>query len=318
MRRRDFLATTVLGGISLAACLPASHNAGLPKKRMVRIAHITDMHLEPDTVAIRGANNLLQAIDQLDDQPDFILNTGDNIMDALKRSKSNVAKQWDTWRDHFRANVKLPLYNCIGNHDVWGWGLPDKLVEADPLYGKEWALKMLELRSRYYSVDLNGWKMICLDSPFQDEKRKGYTARLDDVQFDWLKETLASTPLETPIILASHIPILSPSVFFDGENESKGDWNIPGAWMHMDARRIKDLLIQYPNVKLAVSGHVHLVDQVKYLNVNYVCNGAASGGWWKGNYQEFPPAFALIDLYDDGSFDNKLIHYNWNSENKVS
>lgn len=318
MRRRDFLTTTALGGLSMAACLPVSNENSVKRKRVLRVAHITDMHLEPDLVAIRGVNNLLQAIDRLDDKPDFILNTGDNIMDALKRSKANVAKQWDTWKAHFRDNIKFPLYNCIGNHDVWGWGLPDVLVEADEKYGKAWAMEMLGLENSYYAVEFKNWKMICLDSPFQDRKRKGYTAKLDDAQFAWLQNTLETTSKETSVLIASHIPILSPSVFFDGDNEASGDWSVPGAWMHIDARRLKDLFNQFPNVKLAVSGHVHLADQVKYLDVNYICNGAASGGWWKGNYQEFPPAFALIDLYDDGSFENQLIYYNWNTENNMS
>ena len=86
-------------------------------------------------------------------------------------------------------------------------------------------------------------------------------------------------------------------------------WQIPGAWMHKDAKRLKDLFFQHKNVKLAMSGHVHLQDEVNYLGVKYLCNGAASGGWWGGNYQEFPPAFALVDLYEDGSSEHQIINY---------
>ena len=31
--------------------------------------------------------------------------------------------------------------------------------------------------------------------------------------------------------------------------------------------------------------------------------------WWGGNCQEFPPAFAVINLYEDGSSDRELITY---------
>ena len=68
-----------------------------------------------------------------------------------------------------------------------------------------------------------------------------------------------------------------------------------------DARKIKDLFVKNPNVKTAISGHVHLVDHARYLNVDYYCNGAACGGWWKGNYQEFSPLYAIIDFYEKAS-----------------
>jgi len=47
--------------------------------------------------------------------------------------------------------------------------------------------------------------------------------------------------------VVSHIPIISTSVFFDGDNEKSGNWNVPRAWMHIDARKIKDLFADYPN-----------------------------------------------------------------------
>lgn len=81
--------------------------------------------------------------------------------------------------------------------------------------------------------------------------------------------------------------------------------------MHVDVRRIKDLFSNYPNIKLAISGHVHLVEKTNYLGIDYLCNGAACGAWWKGKYQEFPPLYAIIDLYEDGSFDSQLVHYKW-------
>ena len=310
MERRNFIATTVLGGLAVTACKPSLKNTP-EKKRALRIVHVTDMHIFDGPVPELGISNLINEIKNMEDQPDFVLNTGDNIMDALKRSKEEVAAQWEAWKNNFRQNIDLPLYNCIGNHDVWGWSNDDPTIQSDELYGKNWALKMLELENRYYTFEKNGWKIICLDSPYYDKDNHGYIAKLDEEQFEWLKTTLDNTPATTNILIASHIPILSPSTFFDGDNEKTGNWVVPGAWMHIDARRIKDLLKNYTNVKLAASGHIHLVDQAKYLDINYVCNGAACGAWWKGNYQEFAPAYALIDLYEDGSFGNQLVYYNW-------
>ena len=86
--------------------------------------------------------------------------------------------------------------------------------------------------------------------------------------------------------------------------------------MHIDARKLKDLFFQYANVKLCISGHIHLLDRVDYNNITYLCNGAVCGKWWRGNYQENPPGYALIDLYDDGSFAHQYIAYGWTKKKK--
>ena len=312
MKRRKFISNSVLGALAVSSIGACTAMAGEKKKRVLRIAHITDMHIFPDATPEKGIQNLLEQLHGMEDKPDFVINTGDNIMDSLKRGKEDVAAQWAAWKTNFRDKLQYELFNCIGNHDVWGWGLDDEEVKTDPLYGKAWARKMLGLEeSTYYSFERNGWKIICMDSPMHDENGHAYTAKIDEEQFAWLEKSLAETSPEMPVMIASHIPILTPTVFFDGDNEKTGDWNIPGSWMHIDARRIKDLLKKYPNVKLAISGHVHLADEVKYLDVDYVCNGAACGGWWEGPYQEFHPAYAVIDLYEDGTFKNQLISYEW-------
>jgi predicted phosphodiesterase len=84
------------------------------------------------------------------------------------------------------------------------------------------------------------------------------------------------------------------------------------AVMHSDWRELKSLFKEHPNVKLALSGHLHLVDEVKYGGVSYMCNGAVSGGWWKGAHLgEGDAGYALLDLYDDGRFNREYVPYGW-------
>ena len=310
MKRRNFLAAGVVSTAGIMTSCSIAAGSSKPKKSF-RAVHVTDMHIYPNQVVEKGIQNMLSAISELTEQPDMIINTGDNIMDALKRSKAEVAAQWDVWHKYFRSNVNIDLYNCIGNHDVWGWGLKDETILSDELYGKEWAKANLELENNYYSVNKNGWKLIFLDSPFYSENNHAYTAKLDEEQFLWLESELANTNEETNVSIVSHIPVLAPSVFFDGDNEKSGNWEVPGSWMHIDARRLKDLFRKYSNVKTALSGHVHLIDHANYLNVNYFCNGAACGGWWKGDYQEFAPVFAVVDFYEDGSVEIEYVNYKW-------
>ena len=91
--------------------------------------------------------------------------------------------------------------------------------------------------------------------------------------------------------------------------EKENKWEMPGGWMHTDAKQISEVFNQHKNVKLAVSGHIHLTDRVDYNGVSYCCNGAVSGRWWFGKYQHTEAGYAIIDLYDNGSFTNTYVSY---------
>lgn len=303
--RRSFLRHAAAAAAAAPLSLAAPH-PGSDRRR----AHLTDVHVEPEGVAPHGMTRALHAAQRLEDPPELLLNGGDCIMDALGTPKDRVRAQWATWRRTLQAENDLPVLSCIGNHDVWGWSMKEGKPAGDPLYGKAWAVDALEIGHRFYSVDRAGWHFVVLDSSYP-APGGGYTARLDEEQFEWLREDLARTPPAMPVCVLSHIPIIGFCPFFDGDNEQEGHWRVPGAWMHLDARRIKDLFTEHPNVRLALSGRIHLQDRVDYLGVTYLCNGAVSGAWWKGSYQEFPPAFAVVDLYDDGSFDHQLVPYAW-------
>ncbi len=277
------------------------------RKRVLRIAHITDVHIKPSQNAIKGFTKALQSIQNLKHPPDFILNGGDSILDSMFETKSKTKSLWKTFRNIIKEECSIPIYHCIGNHDVWGWGSKNSIYKKDNLYGKNWVQEELNLTNRYYSFDRSNWRFIVLDSVYPNNY--GYTAKLDDTQFDWLEKTLIQTNSQSNVCILSHIPIICFCAAFDGPNEKSGNWNIPGAWMHIDARKIKDLFSKFKNVKLALSGHIHLHDKVEYLNVKYLCNGAVSGAWWKGSYQEIPPSYSIIDLYNDGTSENYFISY---------
>lgn len=296
-----------------ASVCSASVNPALAqpaRRRTLRLAHLTDIHLQPERAAARGLAECLRHVQALKDPPQLILNGGDSVMDVFATSAQRAKVQADLWHKVWKDECSLPVEHCIGNHDVWGWNKEKSQTTGDePGWGKAWALELLGLKQRYRSFDRAGWHFVVLDSTFP--KGDGYTARLDDEQFDWLARDLAGTPATTPVLVLTHIPILAVCAYFDGENEKSGDWRVPGAWMHIDARRIKDLFLQHRNVKLCLSGHEHMVDRCEYLGVSYICNGAVSGGWWKGPYHEFEPGYGLIDLHDDGSFGWEFVRYPW-------
>lgn len=273
--------------------------------RSLRIAHITDVHIGPERDKMEKFAQCLRQIHELEDKPDFIFAGGDCIGDALDKNRGEVEAQWASWHEVIQKECAIPLVNCIGNHDVWGAGDP-----SDPLYGKAWAKKELKLNERYYSFDSHGWHFIVLDSTHIRPDGTWYTAKLDEEQFAWLQSDLKNLPENAKVLVLSHIPILAASAFLDGDNAQSGDWVVPGAWMHIDAGKIIELFYAYPQVKVCLSGHLHLLDKVVYNNVTYYCNGATSGSWWDETpYHQTYAGYAIVDLYADGSSKRHYVEY---------
>ncbi len=305
MKRRNFLQNISL--LSAAASLPAISLASLEKrKKKFTLAFITDIHIKPSEVAEAGMKKALNHLHQLNEQPDFIINGGDSIMDALAADKQKTQTQWDLFNKILQAENKLPIKHCIGNHDIWGWQLKED-VKTDALYGKAWWLQQTGYLKTYYSFTHKDWHFIILDSV--QENNGGYIALLDNQQFDWL-DTELNNNKEKFICIVSHIPIISfCSAMFFKDMLPNGDWKLSRALLHTDARKIKDLFKKHPNIKTCLSGHIHLQDEVNYLGTKYFCNGAISGNWWNGSFQDFAPAYALFDFYTDGTVERKMIEY---------
>lgn len=307
MNRRNFF------GLGLAAGLVATTRkvkavSHARKKRVLRIAHLTDIHVDSLYNSEEGAAKAFNHVCSFPDRPDFIISGGDHIADALKRGLPQVRDEWKIYRNIKNSECQIPVYPAIGNHDIYGWGF-DRSKDSD--YGRKWAMDELGMKNRFYSFNAPNkanWKFIVLDSCRYDA-RNIYEARIDEEQYEWLKGELKNTPESTNICIVTHVPIISSTTFFDGSNESSGRWVVPSQWMHIDARRLKELFKKHKNVKLALSGHIHMHDEVNFLGVKYLCNGAVCGAWWNGNYQEFPPAYVILDLHDDGSSHHYFVPY---------
>jgi 3',5'-cyclic-AMP phosphodiesterase len=312
--RRNFLKNAALatGAISVIGLQWLSAKMETSKstlsKRALRIAHITDVHILDKKNAETCFERVLKAINTMPDKPDLIINTGDTVMDENHQTLETVATRWSVWNKITAIN-KLPIRSALGNHDVW-YG-PDKTLDEqykkDARYGKQWALTELKMPSRYYSFESKGWKFIALDSINGDQ---GY--QLDDEQFQWLSDELSKTPKQQPVCVFNHVPILSMgALLYTTKRNPIAEVKFPSGDMHNDHQRIKDLFFQARNVKLCLSGHVHYVDAIEYLGVKYLCNGAVSGNWWSNPIalEEFPPVYAIIDLFEDGSTEQNLVYY---------
>jgi 3',5'-cyclic-AMP phosphodiesterase len=307
VKRKTFLKTTAATVGS--SFLPAWTLAGDEKKKVLRFAHITDIHVKPGVIPETGMAKALEHVQKLNPRVDFVINGGDSIWDAMEADKEHTQLQWDLFNSILQKENSLPIYHCIGNHDIWGWFIKENRPESDKLYAKEWVLESLGMTNRYYRFTKRNWHFIVLDS-VQLNPAGGYIAYLDPEQLDWLKQELATIPKDQFIGIVSHVPILSicAALFFD-KTEANGDLKIQRNLMHTDFMSLKKMFVQYPNIKFCLSGHIHLQDELNYLGIKYYCNGAVSGNWWKGNFQEFAPAYALLELNEDGSFVRTIVNY---------
>ena len=310
MKRKTFLHTSAaVIGSTLLPSLSFAANPSFDKlrKKPLRFAFISDIHVKPGVVPEAGMAKALQHIQT--QKVDFIINGGDAIMDALAVDKEKTQTQWDLFFNILKKDNKLPIYHTIGNHDIWGWFIKENRPENDRLYGKQWAIELLGIKDRYYSFTRSGWHFIVLDST-QLNPAGGYIGKLDDPQLEWLKQELASVPPSTHICIVSHIPILSicSGLYFE-KTETNGDLMIKRNLMHTDFFTLKKLFSKYPNIKVCISGHIHLQDELDYLGIKYYCNGAVCGNWWSGAFQEFDPAYAVMEFYDDGSTKRTMMKY---------
>lgn len=300
MERRSALKN--IGGILLApSVVTAASNTG--KKPVLRVAHLTDVHLKDEFGAPAKFVKCLHHVQQQMPKVDMILNGGDIVFDMNKENIGAIDKQWKLTNDIVKAECSLPVNYCLGNHDIW-WNENNK---GQALYGKQYSMGQLKLSKPYYSFMQNGWKFIVLDSVSLDVDGTWYIGKLGDEQFLWLEEELKATDINTPVLIMSHIPILTATNLI--EDNIVNRWQMLGGDMHTDVSKIIKLFYRHTNVKLCLSGHIHLREKLVYNNVTYICNGAVSGAWWEGNRRETPPGYGLIDLFSDGSFEEQYVSY---------
>ena len=159
LSRRDFLSTSLAAGAAVAA-LPAGAAAG--RTRRLRIAHLTDLHIQPELDAARGVAACFEHVQSIGPKiggagPDMIITGGDTIMDAMAAELARTKLQWELWRKVKADHCSLELQSVIGNHDVWGWTkAAAKATGDEPLYGKRWACDEFGRDKPYKSFDRGG------------------------------------------------------------------------------------------------------------------------------------------------------------------
>jgi 3',5'-cyclic AMP phosphodiesterase CpdA len=318
MNRREAMASIAAGAAAIVAApnrgqlVAAEQASRSARRRTARFAHFTDTHVYSKRNAAQGLAAAIQHVHALPDRPDFILNGGDAIYDALETSRESAESQWSLWKSAWNEHGSLPVRHCLGNHDIWGWDkAKSQTTGQEAGWGKQLALDQLGLEKSYYAYDEGGWRLMVLDSLSFDEQT-AYRAELDEAQWDWLIGELKSTPATTPVAIISHVPILTVgTIGFTPELRKHPD--AVRMLSHNDAYELLNLLGEHANVKLCLSGHTHLSETVRFGSIDFVNSGAVSGLWWKGHFRHTAEGYNLVDLFDDGTWSTQYVSYGWNA-----
>lgn len=164
----------------------------------ITFVHLSDTHISPDTdygknhtphSTQAGARALVEAVNALPCQVDFVLHTGDVVYDP-------VPEAYSTARD-ILSHLKYPVHYLSGNHDSG-----DALQKV--LLGQTEVIKPY-----HYTFEVNGFQIVCLDSNGPAGAPRGNVVQ---AQLDWL-DRICSAADNRPMIVAVHhnaLPVGSP------------------------------------------------------------------------------------------------------------
>ena len=269
------------------------------KPEKFSFAFITDIHLQPESNAIEG---FLEAIDTINDlKPDFVITGGDLIMDALGQRYGRADSLYTLYLETVKA-LKMPVYNAMGNHEIYGIYSRSGADPEHPDYGE----KMFENRigKSYYSFEHKGWKFMILNS-IEDTGKDSYIGLIDNDQIEWIKEELQKTDSTIPLAIITHIP------FITANTQKYQGTTLPNdsSLVISNGKEVLDLFDRY-NLKLVLQGHLHLVEDIFIDDIHFITGGAICAAWWRGPYRGDEEGFVLIRI-KGSEFDWEFVDYKW-------
>ena len=188
--------------------------------------------------------------------------------------------------------MRVPQYYVHGNHD-FDFDADSDADSADTwrhLYGPA-----------YYAFEIDDTLFVALDNvvyPCGEEDarlpgrefclspdRKAYNGRVSDTQITWLENLLVQAPQDRTIVFLHHIPFVS---FVDHTSTQHQTDNLADIYALVGNRRA-----------FSFSGHTHTLEimepgdafegwksavNIASVPFKHVIAGAASGGWWNGDF----------------------------------
>ena len=289
--RRTFIrrAATICGVVSLGWPARLSWAVSGSSAGSLRLAYYTDIHARTEWGTPDAMQLAAEAITT--HKADLVICGGDMITDGYQSSSGMVRERWDVYLDMHRAISPEPVY-VLGNHDLVGVEPGDGSVPAaDP---RADARARLNMDQTYRSFNHAGYHVILLDSVEVTRDEFKYRGYVDDSQMEWLRADLSSVGPDTPIILVSHMPLLTS--FFQATAGVQAA--VPPNRGLVNNREVLALFEKH-RLLLVLQGHLHVNEMLRWRDTTFITGGAVCGKWWRGAWHGTPEGFGILDLHPD-------------------
>jgi 3',5'-cyclic AMP phosphodiesterase CpdA len=136
----------------------------------------------------------------------------------------------------------------------------------------------LNYKQTYYQQDLKcGYTLIGLDTTIKNK----FEGELDKQQLDWLKEQLELSKDKKVIILMHHPAVVASDIPFKKD------------FLLKNSTEFVDLIKNHPNVKLVLSGHLHLNSVTRLDKTYYITAPSVS---------TFPNTYKILTINNDSFY----------------
>lgn len=317
LTRREFLGAAAAGagalacGLHRAAAPPASSAAARPVSPAapaaappggypLRCVFYSDVHARVEWETPRALARAAEAINAR--TPDLVLAGGDLITDGFQSSAATVEPRWDAYMKMHRA-IRSPVYPVLGNHDLVA-ALPEDgtAPSEDP---RETFRRRMGLDRTYYAFDAGGYRFFVLDSVQVTGGELKYEGRVSPEQLGWIREELARLPGDRPLVIATHIPLMTG--FYQATEGAAAP--APRNRVVVNSKEVLDLFEGRPLV-LVLQGHMHVHEALRWRQTTFITGGAVSGRWWRGPWHGTKEGFVVVTL-DGGRVDWEYVEYGW-------
>jgi 3',5'-cyclic-AMP phosphodiesterase len=166
---------------------------------LLTFVHISDTHIPTDPAyrtedatipPYEGALKLVEQLNNLPFEPDFVLHTGDVAYDPDPEAYANCKD--------ILSGIPYAIYYVTGNHD-------SSAALQMVMMGKQTPMTQL-----HYTFDVNGVQFVVVDSNGPAEQPRGF---MTDSQLAWLETICCDTDDTRPLVIATHhnpIPVGIP------------------------------------------------------------------------------------------------------------
>jgi 3',5'-cyclic AMP phosphodiesterase CpdA len=303
--RRRFVRLAGLAGTAAVCGLPrrGSWAAQGSRSDSLRLVFYTDVHARTEWETPRAMAAAAAAINR--ERPDLVIAGGDLITDGFQSAAATVEPRWRVYLE-MQREIRSRVEPVVGNHD---------LVAARPEDGSEPSAdprgafrSKLGVDRTWRSFDAAGYRFFLLDSIDVSDDDLKYHGRISADQLSWLRAELASTDPATPVVVATHIPLITAMY-----QVIEGVGFVPKAnRVVVNNHEVLELFAGH-NLMLVLQGHLHVDELIRWRKTAFITGGAVCGKWWRGSWYGTSEGFGVATLRPD-RVDWEYRTYGWQAK----